>query len=269
MDSRRAVSVVTVVAARPDGATTLAAALAASWSATTRTLLIDLNLDHPEVAPLLDIGEGKTIYHLAFNAQLAPVGATDLEDHLTWHDGMAVIGGIARADQSSAIADHFVNALIERAVNQFDRVVVDLGRVRPSLPDSLIAERVLWAVSPGPLGVAAVERASIELEEAGATWPATCGIVLNRCGARDFVGVDHFLAREYGLEVIGHVPDVPNFVKSVELSHSLRALIVPSPDDRAFTRRYGPEALSMRRAIESVAAAVPQARLTAEVAGGS
>jgi hypothetical protein len=232
-------------------------------------LLIDLNLDHPEVAPLLDIGEGKTIYHLAFNAQLAPVSATDLEDHLTWHEGLAVIGGIARADQGSAIADHFVNALIEQAIGSFDRVVIDLGRVRPSLPESIAKGSVLWAVSPGPLGVAAVERASIELHESGSAWSASSALVLNRCGAHDFVGVDRFLTREYGMEVIGQVPDAPNFVKSIELSHSLRALGVPNPDDRAFTRRYGEEALEMRRAIQGVAAAVPQAGLAAEVAGGS
>src|ERR1700682_2178617 len=98
MESRRAASVVSLVSARPDGATTLAAALAAFWSGTERTLLIDLNLDQPEIAPLLDIGEGKTIYHLAFNAQLAPGGATALEDPLPWHEGMAVAGGIARAN---------------------------------------------------------------------------------------------------------------------------------------------------------------------------
>ena len=269
MENRRALSLVTLVSARPDGATTLAAALAAVWSATDRTLLIDLNLDHPEVAPLLDIGEGKTIYHLAFNAQLAPVSAADLEDHLSWHEGMAVIGGIARADQRSAIADHFVNALIERAVGSFDRVVVDLGRVRPSLPESIAKGAVLWAVGPGPLGVAAVERASIELQEAGSAWPASSTLVLNRCGAHDFVGVDRFLVREYGMEVIGQVPEAPNFVKSIELSHSLRALSVPDPDDHGFTRRYGEQALAMRRAIEAVAAAVPRTRFVAEVAGGS
>ena len=43
---------------------------------------MDLNLDCPEVAPLLDTGCSKTIYHLAYNAQLAPVSPDELEDHL-------------------------------------------------------------------------------------------------------------------------------------------------------------------------------------------
>ncbi len=47
-------SSIAVVSARPDGATCLAAGLAAAFSADTRSLLIDLNLERPELAALLE-----------------------------------------------------------------------------------------------------------------------------------------------------------------------------------------------------------------------
>ena len=56
-----------IFSARADGATTVAVGLAACLSARARTLLVDLNFDCPEVAPLLDTGCSKTIYHLAYN----------------------------------------------------------------------------------------------------------------------------------------------------------------------------------------------------------
>ena len=268
MAARRAKSVVSVVSARPDGATTVAAALAAHWSAAERALLIDLNLERPEIAPLLDVGATKTIYHLAFNAQLAPVAADDLEEDLAWHEGLAVLSGVSRPNQGSAVSDHFVGALVEQAAQRFDRIVIDLGRLRPQMLPALESDELLLLVVPGPLGLAAVEAASLDHKDAGVTWPNSLKVVLNRCGPRDFIGVDRFLSVEYGLEVIGQVPDVPAYAKSVELSHSLRALSVPAGDDRTFIRRYGPEALALRQGIESLSAALERAE-PLRVAGGS
>src|ERR1700738_2756777 len=115
MAGRRARSLVFFISAHSDGATTLAAALAACWSADERTGLIDLKPDRPDVATLLAVVDTKTIYHLAFNAQLAPVSAADLEEHLSWHEGLAVLPGIARAAQQASIADHFIAGLIDQA----------------------------------------------------------------------------------------------------------------------------------------------------------
>ena len=258
---------VSVVSARPDGATTVAAALAAHWSAAERTLLIDLNLERPEVAALLDADATRTIYHLAFNSQLAPVAADDLEEHLAWHEGFAVLPGVTRPSQRSAVSDHFVGALIEQAAQRFDRIVIDLGRLSPQIPPALASEELLLVVVPGPLGLAALDAAPVAHKDAGVAWPGSLRVVLNRCGPRDFIGVDRFLSVEYGLEVVGQVPDVPGYAKSVELSHSLRALSVPAGDDRTFTRRYGPEALELRQAIETLGTALEGAE-PLRVAGG-
>ena len=259
---------VSFISAHSDGATTLAAALAVLWSARERTLLIDLNLDRPDISTLLDVGEAKTMYHLAFNAQLSPVSAGDLEEHLSWREGLAVLPGIARDSQREAITEHFIAGLLDQALDLFDRVVVDLGRVRADLPRSTCEGSLVWVVCPGPYGLTAVERASAELRDASATWTRDTSVVLNRCGSKDFVGVDRFLPHEYGLNVTAQVADLPGYVRTVELSHSLRALSVPVQTERGFTRRYGPEALTMRRAIEGVASAVPQTA-SLEVAHGS
>lgn len=54
-----------VFSARADGATTIAVGMAAVLSARARTLLIDLNLDSPEIAPLLDLDASRNVFHLA------------------------------------------------------------------------------------------------------------------------------------------------------------------------------------------------------------
>jgi len=54
-----------VFSARADGATTIAVGMAAVLSARARTLLIDLNLDSPEIAPLLDLDASQNVFHLA------------------------------------------------------------------------------------------------------------------------------------------------------------------------------------------------------------
>jgi len=130
--------------------------------ARARTLLIDLNLDCPEVAPLLDTGCSKTIYHLAYNAQLAPVSPDELEDHLGWRDGLAVLAGITHPEHAERITDHFLSGLLEAASGRFEHVVMDLGRLRVSLANPLTSTTLLWVVQPSPLG----------MEGNGANFPA-------------------------------------------------------------------------------------------------
>lgn len=266
MEDRRARSLTAVTSARPDGATTVALGLAAVLSATGRTLLIDLNFDQADIAPLLDIGQARTIYNLAFNAQLSPVDAKDLEDHVSWHEGLAVLPGIARRAHRHAIADHFINSLLEQALLQFDHVVVDLGRVRAECPSAIGQGSLLWVVCPGPLGIASVEKSTVDLAEEEAGWLASANAVLNRAGDDSFLGVDSFLEREYGLRVVGQLPNVPEYLKSAELSHSLRALSVPIADDRLQVKRYGAGSLALRRGLEVLARSLTAGATAKEVA---
>jgi len=123
-----------------------------------------LNLARPEVAPILDIEERKGLYHLAYGAQLEAVRPSDLEEHLSWRDGLGIVAGIQHDAQASQVTDHFVSGLIEATRSSFDAVVVDRGAVTGDVFAGGV-DQVLWVVAPGARGLAAFERAYDRLED--------------------------------------------------------------------------------------------------------
>ena len=246
-------STVGIFSARADGATTVAVALATCLSARSRTLLLDLNLECPEVAPLLDVGCSKTVYHLAYNAQLAPVSPDELEEHIGWRDGLAVLPGITHPEHAERITDHFLAGLLEAAGRRFENVVMDLGRVRLVLAQPLTLKSLLWVVQPSHLGMDALERAYRRLEDRGASWLPATRLVLNRLSVLSLAGAERYVGEEYGLEVAASVPDTPAYWRQVELEHSARALSVANPDHPRYLSAHGEQALSARKAIEALA----------------
>ena len=122
-----------VFSARADGATTVAIGLAAVLAAKARTLLIDLNLDNPEVATILDLDPEVGIFDLAYKAQLAPVDRDELETHTGLRDRIAVLPGITEQDDVSRITGHFLTGLLEAASRRYEHLVIDLGRMRSPL----------------------------------------------------------------------------------------------------------------------------------------
>src|SRR6202140_3892961 len=102
MESGQPGQLIAIVSARSDGATSLALGLAAV-SARHRTVLVDLNRDNAEVATFLNADESKTLYHLAYNAQLAAITEIELREHLQWKDGFAVLPGITDQRQAGQI----------------------------------------------------------------------------------------------------------------------------------------------------------------------
>jgi len=247
-------STVGIFSARADGATTVAVALATCLSARSRTLLVDLNLECPEVAPLLDVGCSKTVYHLAYNAQLAPVSPDELEEHIGWRDGLAVLPGITHPEHSERITDHFLTGLLEAAGRRFENVVMDLGRVRLVLAQPLTSKSLLWVVQPSPLGMEALERTFRRIEDRSASWLPATRLVLNRVSEHSLAGAERYLGEEYGLEVAASLPDTPDFWKRVELEHSARALSVANPDHPRYLSAHGEQALEARKGIEALAA---------------
>jgi Mrp family chromosome partitioning ATPase len=244
---------VTFVAARPDGATTLAVALAARLSEDHRVLLVDLNLDRPEVAPLLDVDESPNVYQLAYQSRLAPVGPAQVEAQVQWREGMGVLAGSWLAsEQRAEITDSFVDELLTAAAARFDHVVVDLGRPRATLPGQVLDGVLAWVVTPSPLGVAALDRSVAQLEAQGRSWKGAT-LVLNRVSDSSWRGVDRLAEREYQMLTAGQVPLVPAYLTRVEVSHSLAALRVPVRDRRRFLRAYGAEAWSVRQAVTALA----------------
>jgi Mrp family chromosome partitioning ATPase len=259
----REASVTGVLSARPDGATSLAVGLATSLSEAHQVLLVDLCVERPEVATLLDVDGSPNVYQLAYQSRLGVVRPDDLQTHVQWHDGLAVLAGSWTSPQHrEEISDPFIDGLLETAVQGFEHVVLDLGRPRASLPPALKSSTLVWVVTPSPLGLAALDSQMSQLDAAGCEWIASARVVLNRVSDRGWRGAGRFIEREYGMEVTGELPLAPEFWLAVEQSHSLRALRVPIPDRRRFVRAYGTDAWLFRQAIDKLVETLPKARPT-------
>src|SRR5438105_14589112 len=133
MESGRPGQLIAIVSARSDGATSLVLGLAAVLGARHRTVLVDLNLDNAEIATFLNADESKTVYHLAYNAQLAAITEIELGEHLQWQDGFAVLPGITDQRQAGQITPLFMGNLLQVLRKGFEVVLVDGGRLK-SLP---------------------------------------------------------------------------------------------------------------------------------------
>ncbi|HEX6506677.1 MAG TPA: hypothetical protein VF221_03505, partial [Chloroflexota bacterium] len=118
---------------------------------------------------------------------------------------------------------------------------------------------------PRPLGLAAFERAYRAVDEV--THPTlNLQVVLNRVSPHSLADVATFVRSEYGLPVLGEVPDCPNFWSRAELAHSVRALSNPIVDRQRAIRAYGEEAVPMRAALEGVVERLAEAAVPARTA---
>lgn len=248
-----------VFSARADGATTVAVGLAAVLAAKSKTLLIDLNFDNPEIAPLLDVDPEFGVFDLAHNAQLAPVSDADLERRLGRRDGIAVLPGISREDDVEHISDHFLAGLLETATRRFDHVVIDLGRLRQGPRASVATGLLLWVATPTPLGMDALERRYWRVEEHGEEWLRRTRLVINRNTEGSLSGVERYAEGEYELETAGVIPDAPDYWRRVEFKHSPCALNIPGTDDARYRKYHGEQALGVRQALEALAEQVTSA----------
>jgi len=265
MESGQPGQLIAIVSSRSDGATSLALGLAAVIGARHRTVLVDLNRDNAEIATFLNGDESKTVYHLAYNAQLAEVTEIELRQHLQWHDGVAVLPGITDPRQAEQITPVFIGNLLQVLRKEFEVVLVDGGRLRQSLPSALSTGSVLWVVAPRPLGLAGFERAYRAVEEV--THPTlNLQVVLNRVSAQSLADVATFVRSEYGLPVLGEVPDCPNFWSRAELAHSVRGLSTPLVDRKRALRAYGEEAVPMRAALEGLVERISEPAVSAATA---
>ena len=262
MEGEQAGQLITIVSARSDGATSIALALAAVFAVKKRTVLVDLNPDNPEVAAFLDADESKTVYHLAYNAQLAAITDAELHDHLQWRDGFAVLAGITNSRQWEQITPLFIGNLLQVLRTEFEAVVVDAGRLRQALPAALKSDKVLWVVAPRPLGLAAFERVYRAVDDVTHA-ELRVEVVLNRVSYSALADVASFIRSEYGLPVVGELPDCTGFWSRAELAHSVRALSTPLLDRQRALRSYGEEVFQMREAVEALAERVAQPAMVA------
>jgi hypothetical protein len=249
-------SVTGVVSARPDGATSLAIALAARLSASARTLLVDLNVTRPEVATLLDLDQRRNVYHLAFGSQVAPINPAELNEAISWVDSLACLAGIVHEDQADFLSEGFVAGLLEAAAINFDRVVLDLGRLRSKVPAASRVDLLLCAISPTPLGLAAFDRRWRVLEDDDVEWRSTLRPLLTRSKDTTLDGIENYLRLGTGLEVFGDLPDCPGIWNRLEYSHSLRELLAPGTDEAWFRRTFDEEVWHYRRSLDHLAESI-------------
>ena len=254
-----------VFSARADGTTTVAVGLAAVLAARSRTLLIDLNLDNPEVATILDLDPEVGIYDLAYKAQLAPVDRDELEQLTGYRDRIAVLPGVSRRDDVGRITAHFLTGLLDAAARRYDHVVIDLGRMPGLLATAAEAMRLLWVVTPTPRGTAALERRYWEAEREGAAWLKRPALIVNRHSERAFTGFERYAACEYELSTAGTVPEAADYWTRVELGHSVEALNIAEAHttDPRYEKHHGPQALATRRAFEALAESLAPIELAA------
>lgn len=265
MEARRpgCPSVLSLLSARPDGATTVALGLAGAMAPDRRVLIVDRAFEREEVAAQLDLQERPGLYELAYRSRLAPVSGNELETHVQWRDGVGVVAGITSPAHREEVTDHFMDALLTTATAHFDCVLVDLGRVPTALPASLVNSRLLWVVNPTPVGMWALDRAFRRLEADDVPWRTEVEIVLNQMEELRFPHLDRFIAHKYGLRVAGELPWAPGYWRGVAWRHSVRALSSPLPDGDRFRRTYGVEAATTRRAFRRLAGVVAPARARA------
>ena len=251
-----------IMSARSDGATSIALGLAGVFGAKQRTILVDLNPDNPEIAAFLDVDESKTVYHLAYSAELAAITERELHDHLQWHDGFAVLPGITDPVQWKQITPLFLGNLLQVLRSEFQTVLVDAGRLRQGLPPGLSSGMVLWVAAPRPLGLAAFERsyrAVDDVTHAG----LNVQVVLNQVSSRSLADVAAFIRAEYGLPVLAELPDCRDFWMRAELAHSVRSLSIQLVDRQRALRAYGEEVFSIRAALEALAERLVQPAMAA------
>jgi Flp pilus assembly CpaE family ATPase len=244
--------ILALTSARPEGATSLAIGLAAVLSASTRTLLMDLNPQRPEIAQLLDVDDNLNVYHLAYRAQLSPVSPTELKSQLRWHEDLAVLPGITNPDQASVLNDQGVTFLVAAAQPLFDHVVLDLGPVQPAFQGLVREASILWVLSPTKLGLASFDRCLERMRPAGASWREGTYALLNQVGHLSLPGVPEFLQRQHGIPTVGAVPHEPDFWLDLVQYSSIKALQAEMGSRSQYIRMFGDPAFHTRKALDEL-----------------
>ncbi len=245
-----------VVSARPDGATALAISLAARLSTVRRALLIDLNLDRPEIGPLLDLNATTGLHQLSHNAKLGPVSSSELSEAVVWRDGLACLSGMPAAPDSALVTELFVSGLLDAASQDFDHVILDLGRLQPGLVGASSIDQLFCALRPSPIGLWAFDRAWRVLDLEATPWRESLRPVLNRVDDRALDGVERYVELETGLRVAGALPECSAIFTGIEYQHALRDLLAPDVDERRFVKVFGADVLAYRRAVDGLAETV-------------
>jgi hypothetical protein len=231
-------------------------------SAPGQSLLIDLNLRRGDIAPLLDVDDSLSLYHLAYKAQLGPVSPGELKKQVRWRQSLGVLPGIIDPDQAEVLSEQAISFILAAARPIFSTIVIDLGEARHDLPSLPEGSPMLWVLAPNRVGLASFDRTVRRLRAQGTSWLEQAQIVLNQIKPWSLPGAAEFVSREHGMSCAGKVSYQSEFWPDLENPCSIEALSLEDQSDGGFARRFGKQALAARRELEQLVERLAQVQPT-------
>lgn len=207
--TRTGVRVLTAFSPKGGVGTTMTAvnlALAAAARAPGRVLLVDLDVRWGQVATHLNLSTQHSILD-AVRDQATQTDASLLRSYTTRHEGgVQVLAAPPHAANGELVAADVVAAIIERALDEFDLIVIDAGSDldRLSLMALDIADAVVLPVVPDIPALKPVVQLLEYLNETGSVADKTC-IVLNQIWSKALVTQDQ-IEGLLGLRITAKLP---------------------------------------------------------------
>ena len=200
------------------GVTTLAVSLGLAVAGAGRSVaLVDADPRLGMVAAQMGLGEDRSLFHLVHEATLRPVDQAALERHLQSHRGLAVLAG--RGEPGGPVGSLLsgLEAVLGLLAQRHSLVLVDVGPLHSETAAAIAfrCQALVWVVDGSPLGADRLDRClSSSLGRPLRSKPQM--VVVNRAGAGLPTRAREWLAREYGLSLVGLVPFDLAAVRSAE-----------------------------------------------------
>lgn len=260
--TRTGVRVLTVYSPKGGVGTTMTAvnlALAAAIAAPGRVLLVDLDVQWGQVATNLNLSTHHSIVD-AVRDQACQTDASLLRSYSTRHDsGVHVLPAPPHAGSADLVPADVTAALVERALDEFDLVVIDAGSDLGALSLMAldVADAVVLPVVPDIPALKPVVQLFEYLNETGSVADKT-NVVLNQLWSKALVTPDqiegllglritarlpyeeatHLRATNEGNPIVRSAPASPSAVAFLGLAQQLFGLELQAPSKKGgFLRR--------------------------------
>lgn len=190
------------------GVTTIAMALARTLQLSDRrSVLVDLDPDGGTAALRAGVSADPGVFLLLDPVRgVAPQSAEIADITRQTPDGWGLVPGFLHSGQAHQVSRVAGTDLLRAVAQQYDDVVVDVGRYRPGLSGWVItaADHTLWIVDPSPEGVIRLAAAfgGVMSDEAGEGY-----VVINHSTRREAVAdVGIGIEQMWGLKVVSFCP---------------------------------------------------------------
>lgn len=179
------------------------AAAGAGWS----VALVDADPRLGMVAAQLGLGEDRSLFHLVHEATLRPVDHSALGRHLQAYRGLEVLAG--RPEPGGVVGSLLtgLEAVLGLLAELHQLVLVDVGALHSEAAAAIAfrCQALVWVVDGSPLGADRLDRClTSSLGRPLRSKPQLA--VINRAGPGLPARAREWLAREYGLSLLGLVP---------------------------------------------------------------